>query len=176
MGLPAGNMGQHNNGQGDFLAINGTFKAPTLRNVDKRPSAGFVKAYMHNGFFKSLPQVVHFYNTRNLTSVPGEVLDFTKSTYAPCGQADLAGAGIPLARHLAKPFRIARLIGRAGRKSPTDRPGGPPTSSPSCKRSATGISTLKSCLVLIDRLGKFTYLTDDSHVEFLSGCLYALVQ
>ena len=79
MGLPAGNMGQHNNGHGDFLAINGTFKAPTLRNVDKRPTANFVKAYMHNGAFKSLQQVVHFYNTRNLTSVPGEVLDFTKT-------------------------------------------------------------------------------------------------
>jgi cytochrome c peroxidase len=77
MGLPAGNMGPHS--KGDFLAINGTFKAPTLRNVDTRPSANFIKAYMHNGVFKSLAQVVHFYNTRNLTTVPGEVLDFTKS-------------------------------------------------------------------------------------------------
>jgi cytochrome c peroxidase len=32
---------------------------------------------MHNGLFKSLKQVVHFYNTRNLTTVPGEVIDFT---------------------------------------------------------------------------------------------------
>jgi cytochrome c peroxidase len=37
-----------------------------------------VKNYMHNGFFKSLKQVVHFYNTRNLTSYPGEVIDFTQ--------------------------------------------------------------------------------------------------
>jgi cytochrome c peroxidase len=28
-----------------------------------RPSAGFVKAYMHNGYLKSLQDVVHFYNT-----------------------------------------------------------------------------------------------------------------
>jgi cytochrome c peroxidase len=77
-GLPSGNQGKGANGQGDFLAINGTFKAPSLRNIDKRPSAGFVRAYMHNGNFKSLQDVVHFYNTRNLTTYPGEVIDFTK--------------------------------------------------------------------------------------------------
>jgi cytochrome c peroxidase len=77
MGLPPGNMGKGSNGKGDFLAINGTFKAPTLRNIDKRPSPEFVKAYMHNGVFKNLYDVVHFYNTRNLTDLD-EVIDFTK--------------------------------------------------------------------------------------------------
>jgi cytochrome c peroxidase len=42
---------------------NGKFKVPTLRNVDMRPRANFVKAYMHNGYLKSLAEVVHFYNT-----------------------------------------------------------------------------------------------------------------
>lgn len=46
----------------------GKFKAPTLRNVDKRPYRLFVKAYGHNGFFKCLEEIVHFYNTRD---VPG---------------------------------------------------------------------------------------------------------
>jgi cytochrome c peroxidase len=46
----------------------GKFKVPTLRNVDKRPNVGFVKAYGHNGYFKSLEEIVHFYNTRD---VPG---------------------------------------------------------------------------------------------------------
>jgi cytochrome c peroxidase len=78
LGLPPGNMGEGNNGQGDYYAINGTFKAPTLRNVDARPSDDFIKAYMHNGCFKSLKDVVHFYNTRNLTTVKGEVIDFTQ--------------------------------------------------------------------------------------------------
>jgi cytochrome c peroxidase len=78
-GLPSGNTGAGNNKQGDFLAINGTFKAPSVRNVDKRPYPGFVRAYMHNGVFKNLKDVVHFYNTRNLTTVPGEVIDFTKA-------------------------------------------------------------------------------------------------
>ncbi|MDV5169847.1 cytochrome-c peroxidase [Photobacterium rosenbergii] len=41
----------------------GQHKVPTLRNVDKRPHDGFVKAYTHNGWFKSLEQLVHFYNT-----------------------------------------------------------------------------------------------------------------
>lgn len=44
----------------------GTFRVPTLRNVDRRPSPDFVKAYMHNGVFKTLEEVVHFYNTRDL--------------------------------------------------------------------------------------------------------------
>ncbi len=43
----------------------GKHKTPTLRNVDKRPSPGFVKAYGHNGYFKSLESIVHFYNTRD---------------------------------------------------------------------------------------------------------------
>jgi cytochrome c peroxidase len=43
----------------------GKFKTPTLRNVDKRPRPDFVKAFMHNGYLKSLEQVVHFYNTRD---------------------------------------------------------------------------------------------------------------
>ena len=43
----------------------GRFQVPTLRNVDKRPNPDFVKAYGHNGYFKSLGQIVHFYNTRD---------------------------------------------------------------------------------------------------------------
>jgi len=46
----------------------GKHKVPTLRNVDKRPFKQFVKAYGHNGYFKSLEEIVHFYNTRD---VPG---------------------------------------------------------------------------------------------------------
>jgi cytochrome c peroxidase len=65
--LPPGNLGSCSDGRGDFLQANGEFRVPSLRNVDKRPSADFVKCYMHNGVFKSLKEVVHFYNTRNLT-------------------------------------------------------------------------------------------------------------
>jgi len=44
----------------------GKMKVPTLRNVDKRPSAGFVKAYGHNGYFKSLDDIVRFYSARGM--------------------------------------------------------------------------------------------------------------
>jgi cytochrome c peroxidase len=44
----------------------GRFRTPTLRNVDRRPYPGFVKAYGHNGYFKSLKSIVHFYNTRDV--------------------------------------------------------------------------------------------------------------
>ena len=44
----------------------GRFRVPTLRNVDKRPRPDFVKAYGHNGYFKSLRSIVHFYNTRDV--------------------------------------------------------------------------------------------------------------
>jgi cytochrome c peroxidase len=43
----------------------GRFQVPTLRNVDKRPYPAFVKAYGHNGYFKSLKAIMHFYNTRD---------------------------------------------------------------------------------------------------------------
>jgi cytochrome c peroxidase len=51
-----------------YMAEWGKHKVPTLRNVDKRPYPGFIKAYGHNGYFKSLEEIVHFYNTRD---VPG---------------------------------------------------------------------------------------------------------
>jgi cytochrome c peroxidase len=55
----------------------GKQKVPTLRNVAKAPSAGFVKAYTHNGYFKTLEGIVHFYNTRDVKDIcPG---DFTEA-------------------------------------------------------------------------------------------------
>jgi len=49
-----------------YLPEMGKFKVPTLRNVDLRPSKNFVKAYGHNAYFKSLEEIVHFYNTRDV--------------------------------------------------------------------------------------------------------------
>ena len=42
----------------------GKFKVPTLRNVDLRPAPDLVKAYGHNGYFKSLEDIVFFYHWR----------------------------------------------------------------------------------------------------------------
>jgi cytochrome c peroxidase len=52
------------------IAELGKHKVPTLRNVDRRPQADFVKAYGHNGYFKSLEEIVHFYNTRDVEDWP----------------------------------------------------------------------------------------------------------
>jgi cytochrome c peroxidase len=50
-----------------YMAEWGKHKVPTLRNVDLRPTEHFIKAYGHNGYFKSLEEVVHFYNTRDVS-------------------------------------------------------------------------------------------------------------
>jgi cytochrome c peroxidase len=66
-------------GLGDFLRSrpewadlayenDGKHKVPTVRNVDSRPGALFPKAFMHNGAFKTLKEVVHFYNTRDVAA------------------------------------------------------------------------------------------------------------
>ena len=47
----------------------GKQKVPTLRNVGKRYGNGYPKAYTHNGYFKSLKSIVHFYNTRDVKPV-----------------------------------------------------------------------------------------------------------
>lgn len=50
----------------EYAAENlGKQKVPTLRNVDRRPYPEFAKAFFHNGFFKTLKEVVRFYNTRD---------------------------------------------------------------------------------------------------------------
>lgn len=49
--------------------LDGAMKVATLRNLNKRMSPGVVKSFMHNGVFKSLEQVVHFYNTRDVLPV-----------------------------------------------------------------------------------------------------------
>jgi cytochrome c peroxidase len=48
----------------DYVSEMGKFKTPTLRNVDLRPYPEFVKAYGHNGFFKSLEEIILFYTWR----------------------------------------------------------------------------------------------------------------
>ena len=58
----------------------GKHKVPTLRNVDLRPSADVIKAYGHNGYFKTLEGIVHFYNTRDvLPACPGDGTPYTEA-------------------------------------------------------------------------------------------------
>jgi cytochrome c peroxidase len=58
----------------------GKQKVPTLRNVAKAPWLGFVKAYTHNGYFKNLEDIVHFYNTRDVEPWPPPEVPFNVNT------------------------------------------------------------------------------------------------
>jgi cytochrome c peroxidase len=66
-------------------------RVPTLRNVDKRPTPAFVKAYGHNGYFKSLKAIVHFYNTRDVLPRcrPGDPGEGTTCWPAPESTANM---------------------------------------------------------------------------------------
>lgn len=62
-----GFLATRTDGLAAFAGVNlGRHKFPTVRNVDKRPNSVFPKAYGHNGYFKSLKSIVHFYNTRDM--------------------------------------------------------------------------------------------------------------
>jgi cytochrome c peroxidase len=70
IGQPPGpGIGTGRNPNPDWAVLapqfDGKVQVPTLRNVDMRPRPDFVKAYMHNGYLKSLKAVVHFYNARD---------------------------------------------------------------------------------------------------------------
>jgi cytochrome c peroxidase len=63
-----------------YMAEWGKHKVPTLRNVDLRPDVAEgeepnVKDFGHNGYFKSLEEIVHFYNTRDVLARCGEIAD-----------------------------------------------------------------------------------------------------
>ena len=75
---------------------NGKFQVPTLRNVDLRPRADFIKAYMHNGYLKSLAEVVHFNNTskalpRCAQGSPGEKVSCWPPPETPANLSTLIG-------------------------------------------------------------------------------------
>ncbi|WP_346837423.1 cytochrome c peroxidase [Microbulbifer sp. SAOS-129_SWC] len=69
----------------------GFFRTPTIRNTGKGAGNGFVKAYMHNGYFKSLASVVHFYNTRSVLPDCEDLI----------GQPDGIPPGTPLTEEVA---------------------------------------------------------------------------
>ena len=56
------------------LGENGKFKVMTLRNI------GLTKPYAHNGFFKNLKDITHFYNTRDVANWPAPEYPDTVNT------------------------------------------------------------------------------------------------
>jgi hypothetical protein len=78
------------NTPGDIPQFRGLMLTPTTRETDKRPTPDFVKAYMHNGVFKSLKQVVHFYNKRNIAvDAKGNEVAFDLRVGPPSGTTPL---------------------------------------------------------------------------------------
>lgn len=71
----------------DFVAENrGKQKVPTLRNVALGASDG-PKAFMHNGYFKTLAGVVNFYNTRDVKPVCAGAFTESEALAAGCWPA-----------------------------------------------------------------------------------------
>jgi cytochrome c peroxidase len=82
--------GFYNKVPGDIAQFRGLFKTPSVRDADKRPYPGFVKAYMHNGVFKSLQEVIHFYNKRNIAvNASGQEIAFDFRKGPPAGYTPL---------------------------------------------------------------------------------------
>jgi len=82
-------------------ANNGKHKVPTARNVAKgscetepvNPSC-IVKSFGHNGYFKSLAGIVHFYNTRDVKPVcPGDYTE-AEALAANCWPAPEVAANV----------------------------------------------------------------------------------
>jgi len=73
----------------------GKHKVPSLRNVDLGTSADFVKAYGHNGYFKSLEEITHFYNTRDVETWPAPEYSVTVN------HAELGDLGLSLEEEAA---------------------------------------------------------------------------
>ena len=62
----------------------GKVKVPTLRNVDLRPAGDDIKAFGHNGYFKSLEGIVHFYNTRDVKDTCPDLYTEAQALAANC--------------------------------------------------------------------------------------------
>lgn len=90
------------NALGNTQYPEGFFKTPTLRNVYKRPGNGFTKAFTHNGWFKSVESIVHYYNTAFVFTAG------CTDVQAPIGQCDDDAAATPNPTSTAATFGVTR--------------------------------------------------------------------
>lgn len=72
----------------------GKMKVPSLRNVDLRVSEDFVKAYGHNGYFKSLEEIILFYSWRGLTINGGLGMGGSGMDCGTMGGGGMGGGGM----------------------------------------------------------------------------------
>ena len=96
-------------GLGGFLATRPDYQAyaadhfgrqrvPTLRNVDRRPSATFIKAYTHNGYFRTLEGVVRFHNTRDVLPTCSADMPEEDALSAQCWPAPEVNVNVKIGR------------------------------------------------------------------------------
>lgn len=73
----------------------GRFQVATVRNVAKRPAGVFFKDYTHNGYFKDLKDLVHFYNTRDALPACSAAVSQSGGVYPPVGQTCWPASEVP---------------------------------------------------------------------------------
>ena len=79
----------------NFVDANmGKHKVPTLRNVGLGLESGLVKDYGHNGYFKSLKGIVHFYNTRDVKPTCSGAYTEAQALVAECWPAPEVAANV----------------------------------------------------------------------------------
>jgi cytochrome c peroxidase len=71
----------------------GRHKVPTLRNVGKGLPA-ITKAFGHNGYFKTLEGIVHFYNTRDVLPACSGAFTEAQALAAKCWPAPEVAANL----------------------------------------------------------------------------------
>lgn len=85
---------------GGDVTLNGAFKVPTLRNVAVK------EAFMHNGFFAHLSDVVAFYATRDTDPDRWYPVGAKFNDLPPAFQANVNTSEIPYDRHLGEAPRL----------------------------------------------------------------------
>ncbi len=92
----------------------GFFRTPTLRNVDKRKDNDFIKAYTHNGWFKSLESLVHFYNTAFIPGATAQSFGITQCEGAVTEKEALQNNCWPEPEFGDGPSAVPFLVGNLG--------------------------------------------------------------
>jgi cytochrome c peroxidase len=99
---------------GDSIYPKGFHKTPTVRNVNKRKGQGFIKAYAHNGWFKSMESIVHFYNTAFVDGATAAQFGITRCLSDETEKDALANNCWPAPASGDGPSAIPFLVGDLG--------------------------------------------------------------
>jgi cytochrome c peroxidase len=99
---------------GNSIYPKGFHKTPTVRDVNKRKGQGFIKAYAHNGWFKSMESIVHFYNTAFVDGATAAQFGITRCPLDEMEKYALANNCWPAPASGDGPSAIPFLVGNLG--------------------------------------------------------------